>query len=185
MVYLAAACFRQNACISPERAGTVGKGPDAVNIIATETLARDYSFPGSVSPSQQGVVALFSDDAATIANLEPVCAFLDLRLEVISAGSDLMSVLRSQRPMAVISDVDGQDHDGFHTMKLVARYDPDLPILLLTGGDAALMGAADAVQDIWGLTSVVRTSGYALAGQLVGFLFNAGRRAGCMQLLPV
>jgi hypothetical protein len=57
--------------------------------------------------------------------------------------------------------------------------------MLLTNGDAVLMGAADAVQDIWGLTSVTRTSGFPVAGQLVGFLFNAGRRSGCMRLVPV
>jgi CheY-like chemotaxis protein len=156
-----------------------------MNMIATETLVRDYNFPGTMTAAKQGVVALFSDDAATIANLEPVCEFLDLRLEVVSAGTDLMSVLRSERPMAVISDVDGLDHDGFHAMKLIARYNPDLPILLLTGGDEALMGAADAIQEIWGLTSVTRTSDFPLAGQLVGFLFTAGRRAGCMRLVPV
>jgi CheY-like chemotaxis protein len=156
-----------------------------MNMIATDTLSRDYDFPGSVAATKQGIVALFSDDPATIANLEPVCDFLDLRLEVISAGTDLLSVLRSQRPMAMISDIDGEDHDGFHVMKVVARYNPDLPILLLTGGDAALMGAADAVQDIWGLTSVTRTSAFTLAGQLVGFLFSAGRKAGCMRLVQV
>lgn len=156
-----------------------------MNMIANETLIRDYAFPGSVVSQRQGVVVLFSDDEATVANLSPVCDFLDLKLEVVSAGTDLMAVLRARRPLAVITDVDGQDHDGFHTMKTVARYNPDLPILLLTNGDPALMGAADAIQEIWGLTSVTPTSGFALAGQIVGFLFSAGRRAGCMRLVPV
>jgi hypothetical protein len=47
------------------------------------------------------------------------------------------------------------------------------------------MGAADAVQEVWGLTQVSQTSAYPLAGQLVSFLFMAGRRAGCMRLVPV
>jgi hypothetical protein len=87
--------------------------------------------------------------------------------------------------MAVISDVDGEDQDGFHTMKVIAGYDRELPIMLLTGGDAVLMGAADAVQDMWGLASVTRTSGFPMAGQLVAFLFGAGRRTGGMRLVPV
>ncbi len=70
-------------------------------------------------------------------------------------------------------------------MKVIARYSRDLPIMLLTDGDPMMMGAADAVQDLWGLTSVTRTSGFPVAGQLVGFLFSAGRRAGCMRLVPV
>ncbi len=52
-------------------------------------------------------------------------------------------------------------------MKLVARHSRDLPILLLTSGDPVLMGAADAVQDLWGLTSVTSTSEFPMAGQLV------------------
>jgi CheY-like chemotaxis protein len=126
-----------------------------------------------------------SDDPATIENLAPVCEFLELKTTVVSAGIDLIQVLRESRPLAVITDVDGEDQDGFHAMKLIARYSRDLPIMMLTGGDAALMGAADAVQDLWGLTSVTRTSGFPLAGQLVAFLFGAGRRAGCMRLVPV
>jgi hypothetical protein len=98
---------------------------------------------------------------------------------------DLDQILQEQRPMAVVAEVEGDEQDGFHTMKMVARYSRDLPVLMLTGGDPVLMGAADAVQSLWGLTSVSSTSGFPMAGQLVQFLFNAGRRAGCMRLIPI
>ena len=156
-----------------------------MNVMTSDTLVRDSSFAGSVPAARPGVVALFSDNPDTIRVMAPVCEFLDLRLEVVSVGTDLMTVLRNERPLAVISDVDGQDHDGFHVMKMIARYNPDLPLLLLTEGDPALMGAADAVQELWGLTQVTQTSAYPMAGQLVSFLFTAGRRAGCMRLVPV
>jgi CheY-like chemotaxis protein len=156
-----------------------------MNMIASRTLTQDPDFPGTMTAARQGVVVIVSDDPVTIENLSPVCEFLELKMEVVSAGMDLTRTLREIRPMAVISDVDGEDQDGFHAMKLIARYSRDLPIMLLTGGDAVLMGAADAVQDLWGLTSVTRTSGFPVAGQLVAFLFGAGRRAGCMRLVPV
>jgi CheY-like chemotaxis protein len=156
-----------------------------MNMMVTETLTRDYAFTGSVPSARPGVVALFTDNPETIAAIGPVCEFLELRLEVVSAGTDLTMTLRTERPLAVIADVDGKDHDGFHAMKLIARYNPDLPILLLTGGDPALMGAADAVQELWGLTQVTQTGAFPLAGQLVSFLFSAGRRAGSMRLVPV
>jgi CheY-like chemotaxis protein len=156
-----------------------------MNMLAPRTLSQDDDFLGSMTTARQGVVAIFSDDAKTIECLTPVCEFLELRMEVVSTGADLTRVLREQNPMAVITSVEGADQDGFHTMKLVARHSRDLPVMLLTDGDAVLMGAADAVQDLWGLTSVTRTSGFPVAGQLVGFLFNAGRRAGCMRLVPV
>ena len=156
-----------------------------MNMIASRTLFQDREFPGTLTTANQGVVAVVSDDTGTIQRLASVCDFLDLKMEVVPADIDLDHVLREQRPMAVIADVDCLDQDGFYTMKQVARHDRDLPILLLTDGDPALMGAADAVQEMLGLTAVTNTSGFPLAGQLVAFLFAAGRRTGCMRMVPV
>jgi CheY-like chemotaxis protein len=156
-----------------------------MNMFSPRNLSQEGSFLGSLTTARQGIVAIVSDDPATIEKLTPVCDFLDLRVEVVSGGMDLVQVLRDHDPMAVITDVAGPDQDGFHVMKLVAGHSRDLPIMLLTDGDAAMMGAADAVQDLWGLTAVTRTSGFPVAGQLVGFLFGAGRQAGCMRLVPV
>ena len=155
----------------------------AMNMIASPHLTLDR--PGVMTAAKQGVVAIVSDDPGTIERMAPVCEFLDLKCEVVSAGIELERVLREHRPMAVITDVEGESQDGFHTMKQVARYSRDLPILLLTAGDAVLMGAVDAVQALYGLTSVTTTSEFPMAGQLVAFLFNAGRRSGCMRLIPV
>jgi CheY-like chemotaxis protein len=156
-----------------------------MNMIASRLVSPDHSFPGSMAPGKKAVVAIVTDDPVTVEKLAPVCEFLDLQIEVVSAGMDLESVLQTHHPMAVVTDVEGETQDGFHTMKQVARYSRDLPILLLTDGDAALMGAVDAVQTVWGLTSVTSTSEFPMAGQLVQFLFNAGRRAGNMRLIPV
>ncbi len=156
-----------------------------MNMIAPRIFSPDYEFPGTVTPPKQGVVVIVSDDLATIESLAPVCEFLDLKMEFVSAAMDLVDVLHECQPMAVISDVEGEHQDGFHTMKQVSRYDRELPILLLTAGDPVLMGAADAVQALCGLTAVTATSGFPMAGQLVAFLFSAGRRAGCMRLVPV
>lgn len=156
-----------------------------MNMLTPRSLSQDVDFLSSMTTAQQGVVVVVSDDPTTIENLAPVCDFLELKMEIVSSGTDLTRILRQQSPMAVISAVDGTDQDGFHAMKVIARYSRDLPIMLLTDGDPMMMGAADAVQDLWGLTSVTRTSGFPVAGQLVGFLFSAGRRAGCMRLVPV
>ncbi len=70
-------------------------------------------------------------------------------------------------------------------MKLIAAYDPGLPIMMLTGGDAALAGAADAIEEVWGLTSVVTRDEPPSPGELVEFLFHAGQRGRCLGLLPI
>ncbi len=156
-----------------------------MNMLTAKGSSENQDFLGSLTAPPQGIVIIVSDDPATVQKLAPVCEFLELRMEVVSTGADLAEILREHAPMAVIADVEGDQQDGFHTMKLVARHSRNLPIMLLTDGDAVLMGAADAVQDLWGLTSVTRTSGFPVAGQLVAFLFSAGRRAGCMRLVPV
>jgi CheY-like chemotaxis protein len=170
-----------NCCLS-ERA--FAESNYAMNMIVSPPLAPDRSGT-TTAAAQQGLVAIVSDDPATIERLAPVCEFLDLKIEVVSVGTELERVLREHRPMAIVTEVEGESQDGFHTMKQVARHSRDLPILLLTEGDAVLMGAVDAVQELWGLTSVTTTSEFPMAGQIVAFLFNAGRRAGCMRLIPV
>ncbi len=156
-----------------------------MNMLAARNLSKDHEFLGTMTAAPPGVVAIVTDNPDTIAKLSPVCEFLELRMEIVSTATDLTQVLRDHGPMAVIADVEGEEHDGFHTMKVVARHNRNLPIMVLTDGDPVLMGAADAVQDLSGLTSVTRTSGFPVAGQLVAFLFSAGRRSGCMRLVPV
>jgi len=162
-----------------------------MNMIPLKALSQDGNFLGTVTTTQydtavkQGIVALVSEDPETIERLAPVFDFLDLKMEIVQADADLTQVLRELRPMALISDVEGSEQDGFHNMSLVARYSRDLPVMLLTGGDPVLMGAVDAVQDLCGLTAVTLTSEFPMAGQLVAFLYSAGRRSGCMRLVPV
>nr|WP_294530834.1 hypothetical protein [uncultured Rhodopila sp.] len=146
---------------------------------------RDQDYLSAMATANQGVVVLISDDPAIAEKLEPVCAFLELRTQYVSSGQDLLTTLRAQQPIAVISDIEGEEQDGFHTMKVVADYHRDLPVFMLTDGDPILAGATDALQEVCGLTSVAQSSGAALAGELVSFLFGAGRRAGCMRLVPI
>ncbi len=118
-------------------------------------------------------------------SMEELCAFLEVRLVWLPSEGDLAPILRHCRPMAVLANMDGSGQDGCHVMKLVAAHDPDLPIMVITGGDAKIAGAADAVEEIWGLTSVVQRDVPPNPGDLVEFLFRAGRRGRCLGLMPV
>lgn len=137
------------------------------------------------APACEAAIVIVDDDALWSEAIEELCAFLEVRLTRVSSRVDLVPVLRDQRPMAVLANMDAAGQDGSHVMKLIAAYDPDLPIMILTGGDAALAGAADAVEEVWGLTSVVTRDDPPSPGELVEFLFRAGRRGGCLALLPV
>jgi DNA-binding NtrC family response regulator len=141
--------------------------------------------PLSVVKPVKAMVVIVSDDAVLANSLELVCDFLDLGVERVSSEQDLMGVLRSHGPMAVITEMDGRGQDGFHVMMTVSRHDRSLPLMLLTNDDPILAGAAEAVQELWGLTGVVKVDRPPAIGRLVDFLFRAGRRAGSMRLLPV
>lgn len=156
-----------------------------MNMICSTALIENSAFSEGLSRGKQGIVFVVSDDSECIVKMGAVCDFLDLDVRIVSGCDDLMTMLRVQRPMAVIADLDGTEQDGFHTMKLVAGFNRELPVLLLTDGDPAMMGAADAIQELWGLRSVTLTEGFPAAGQIISFLFSAGRAAGCMRLVPV
>jgi hypothetical protein len=156
-----------------------------MNMIRSAERPGDPGFQSSGAVLRQPLVIIACDAAETVDQLKTVCGFFEVAVEVLSDHNDLMQSLREHHPMALIGEVDGKRQDGFHAMKLVANYDRDLPVMLLTGGDPVSMGAADAVQETWGLTMVSRSTSSPLAGQLADFLFTAGRRAGCMRLVQV
>jgi hypothetical protein len=156
-----------------------------MNMIPPEPAVLDCVFQSIAPANRQAIVVIASDSSATIRQLTRVCDFFDLGIEVVPSDGDLLGVLRHHRPMAVIADVDGVAQDGFHAMRVVASHDHDLPVMVLTHGDPVLMGAADAMQELWNLAMVTRTTDRPLASQLAEFLFAAGRSAGCMRLVRI
>jgi hypothetical protein len=96
---------------------------------------------------------------------------------------NLASMLQKLRPMAVVAEMDAAGQDGCHVLMTVAAYDRDLPVLLIAGDDATLLGAIDAVEEIWQLSSVVKSARLPGVGAMVDFLFRAGRKGGCMRLM--
>jgi CheY-like chemotaxis protein len=118
-------------------------------------------------------------------HLRSVCEFLDIGVEHATSGDGLRSMLPALRPMAVIADLESDEQDGFHVMKMVAEYDRALPILLLTGNDASLLGAVDGVREVFGLTSVATATEADGIGALVDFICHAARDAGRTRLMRI
>ena len=114
-----------------------------------------------------------------------ICDFLSLPMACVSTGSDLAAMLAEWEPMAVVCDLEGGAQDGCHVMKTVAAHDPALPMLLVTGGDASLIGAAEAVEEIWHLSGVVKLQDMPGLGDVVDFLFRTGRLGGSSSLMSV
>jgi hypothetical protein len=134
--------------------------------------------------ARQAVVAVVEDGIRISQELWAICEFLDIAVVHVPGRFDLNTVLRGQNPMAVVCELDGAGQDGCHVMKTVASHDRSLPILLVTGNDPFLTGAADAVEEIWRLTDVTHTASLPGIAGLVDFLFYAGRQGGCLRLMP-
>jgi len=139
-----------------------------------------------IEPTQRHPLLLIVEDGDGIATaLQPICDFLDIAVERLPSEQDLTVALRDYRPMGVVAHVDCQGQDGCHVMMTVAQHDRSLPILLLTGDDPALAGAADAVEELWKLDAVVKSPRLPGIGAIVDFLFRAGRKGRCTRLVPV
>jgi len=157
------------------------------HIDTTEIIDRGWpvaTFDKRIIPAHHSVLVVRNSDRNSD-YLNYVCEFLDIVVEHVANSDDLRSMLPMLRPMAVIADLDGESQDGFHVMKVAADYDRSMPVLLLTDNDPALLGAIDAVQEVWGLTRVVTAAATAGIGTLVDFVCHAARDAGRPRLMRV
>ena len=110
---------------------------------------------------------------------------LGLTITRVPSHEDLGSLLVLHRPMAVVAEMDAAGQDGCHVLMTIAGFDRDLPVLLISGEEPAVLGAIDAVEEIWQLGYVVKWPRLLGIGAIVDFLFGAGRSGGCMRLMPV
>jgi hypothetical protein len=110
---------------------------------------------------------------------------LGLTIAQVPSHEDLNAMLIRHRPMAVVAAMDAAGQDGCHVLMTIAGHDRELPVLLIAGEDPAVLGAIDAVEEIWQLTSVRRWPRLLGIGAIVDFLFRAGRSGSCMRLMPV
>jgi hypothetical protein len=144
----------------------------------------DYPAAMPFLREREPLLVVVEDDGSLSGAIQDICDFLEVRVQPVASGENLGPVLANCRPMAVLAAVEAQGQDGCHVMKTVAKHDRNLPILLLTGGDPILAGAADAVEEIWGLSSVFKLPTLPGPGELVEFLCLAGRMGDCLGLMP-
>lgn len=133
---------------------------------------------------RERVILVVEDGPAWSGAIGELCEFLDVRVEHLQSEDDLGRSLRDLRPMAVLADREGAGRDCCHVLKLVGAHDPELPVLVLTGGDPVIAGAAEAIQDVMDLAGASFVPAVPSPGELAEFLFRAGQRGRCLGLLP-
>ncbi len=142
-------------------------------------IGSDDSAHNSAPTQRHPLLLIVEDGDGIVGALQPICDFLDIAVERIPSEHDLAGALRDYRPMGVVAHLDCQGQDGCHIMMTVAQHDRGLPILLLTGDDPSLAGAADAVEELWELEAVVKSPRLPSIGAIVDFIFRAGRKGRC------
>jgi hypothetical protein len=152
-----------------------------------KTFGAGITAPDGATTTQQSgreaLVLVIEDDAGLSSALRNICECLNVFVERMSSRDELRPALYRRRPMAVVAQMDGVGQDGCHVLMTVAAHDRDLPVLLITGDDASLLGAADAVEEMWGLSSVDKWPRLLGVGEVVDFLFRAGHKGGCLRLI--
>lgn len=147
-------------------------------VVKTETCPIPLTGGRPVGRDQpEQLVFLIEDFPSISRSIGLVCEYLGIHLETVSSRSDLNALLRARRPMAVMSPVDTPAQDGCHVLKAVAAYDRDLPVLLVTGADPTILGAVEAVEEIWQLGHVQKATATPSIGDCAEFLSKAGRRS--------
>ena len=135
--------------------------------------------------SREPLVLVVEDDEEFSTAFHAICDCLDVAVERMRSHDDLAVVLSERRPMAVVAATDAAGQDGCHVLMTVAGFDHDLPVLLITGDDPAMLGAVDAVTELWQLSSVTQWPRLLGIGAIVDFVFRAGRKGNCTRLMPM
>ena len=135
--------------------------------------------------SREPLVVVVEDGIGLSQSFRMICECLGIAIERMPSKDDLGVVLRNRRPMAVIAEMDALGQDGCHVLMTIAAHDRSLPALLITGPDPILLGAVDAVEELWELSSVEKWQELVGVGAMVDFLFRAGRKGCCIRLMSV
>ena len=154
------------------------------NNVSAGVATRDSGNDAEPAPREALILVIEDEDNLTGA-FRAVGECLNVAVERMPTRDDLDLVLRHRRPMAVVAEMVAAGQDGCHVLMTVAAHDRDMPVLLITGDDPILLGAIDAVEETWRLSSVVKWPRLLGVGPLVDFLFRAGRNGGNMRLLPI
>lgn len=116
--------------------------------------------------------------------LRQMVAALGLELITIRSFYDLPFKLHHHRPIGVVLEVDPLGNACRSALRSVASYNQDMDVLLVCGDDPDVLGEIDVAETLWGLTAIHRLMGEPEASDLIGFVFQAGRRMGLGQLMP-
>ena len=132
----------------------------------------------TIEPGRSGktpLLVIAEDDLTLYEAVAPLCATLGIEVRSVRGELALVRQLASWSTIGVLASIEGKAQDGYNVMMRVAEYDRTLPVMLLTGGEPALIGAAEAVQGLWELSALTMQVDLPGPGELAEFLCDAFR----------
>lgn len=116
---------------------------------------------------------------------DEVCSALGIRVEFVDDTLALAETLHALRPIGVLAVVEEIDCAVYDMLMAVAGFEPDLPVLLATDDRASVRGAVNSAHRLWQLTGLIHVTRRLETGDVMEFLFRAGRRNGTGRLMPI
>jgi EAL domain-containing protein (putative c-di-GMP-specific phosphodiesterase class I) len=112
-------------------------GVDSSNYVATASATR----APAGDPKGRGAVLLVDDDPCVLSAFRRQLGAQGHRIVCAEDGALVPQLIRSQPFDAIVTDIAMAGLDGFGVLRAVHEHDPDLPVVLVTGGaslDAAI-----------------------------------------------
>ena len=100
-------------------------------------------------------LALIVDDRREVAEtLAEMCRAFGFAAEIAEQGVGMRALLEHHRPECVIVDLLMPDQDGYEALKEIAAFDPNLPVMLVSGYGDSWLEIGLSLGQAQGLTTV-------------------------------
>jgi FixJ family two-component response regulator len=99
--------------------------------------------PSGPTEFEEGVVYVVDDDLSVRRSLEFLAQSVGLDARGFATGTEFLATTRDARPACVVLDLHLSDMHGLEVQRQLARTDPVLPVVVITGyGDDLMKRAA-------------------------------------------
>jgi CheY-like chemotaxis protein len=113
----------------------------------------------NVDDSAHHLKVLVIDDRAEVARaIAEMCETLGVSADISHDGEVVRDMLTRSQPSGVIIDVIMPDEDGYEALKVVAEFNRNLPVLLISGHGLTWLRVGASLARAYGLSHVITGS---------------------------
>ncbi|MBV9538142.1 MAG: hypothetical protein JOY70_04320 [Acidisphaera sp.] len=116
--------------------------------------------------------------------LAGLCDALSLQMRLVADTSALVDALGQVRPVGLLcGDFGAGGAPVTRLLRLIAGYDPTLPVLLVTTDDPETLGSIDAAVDLWPLENMEHAALPVPVSTVLDFIARAGQQRGGLNFM--